>query len=120
MGVLTKWLVTSMWMLILAYLFQIGYYAVSGGGVVSGVINFVIYAIQVFLQTWAIWFCFAKREPPCCCFCVVCLEDWKPMHLVAGILLTLSGVLQVLSAVQTLLSLLGLDVVSLALYGVFV
>jgi len=67
----------------IAYLINIGYFVVSGGGAVSGIIAFVQYAITAFIQTWLFWFMFAKREPACCCFCVVCIEDWKPMHLVA-------------------------------------
>jgi len=93
---------------------------VSGGGPVSGVISFVQYAIQVFLQTWILWFAFAKREPACCCLCVVCLEDFKPMHLIVGILLTLSGALQVLNVVQVLLTLLSVMNTATIIYAVFV
>lgn len=117
---LQKWLVTSMYVLIIAYLVNIGYYAVGGGGIVTGVISFVQYAIQVFIQTWIFWYAFCKREPPCCCLCVVCIEDWKPMHLVAGVLLLLSGVLQALNAVQALLLLLSVMNLATILYIVFV
>ena len=98
----TKWMVTGMWLLILSHLINIGYWFLYGA-VVSGVIAFAQYAIGAFLQTWVFWFAFVKREPSCCYLCVVCIEDFKPMHLIAGILVLLSGVSQALNAVQALL-----------------
>jgi hypothetical protein len=101
-AVCTKWMVSGMWALILSYLINIGYWFLAGF-VVTGVTAFVQNAIFAFLQTWVFWFAFIKREPSCCYLFVVCIEDFKPMHLIAGILVLLSGVLQVLSAVQGLI-----------------
>jgi hypothetical protein len=118
---LQKWLVTSMYVLILAYLVNIGYFALGGGGLVTGIISFVQYAIQVFLQTWIFWYAFCKRDPPCCFCCVFCIEDWKPMHLVAGLLLLLSGLLQALNTVQILVSMLStITEPATILYAIFV
>jgi hypothetical protein len=105
--VLTKWMVSSMWVLIIAYIINIAYFAVSGGDIVAGVIAFVQFAISTFIQTWVFWFAFVKREPPCCCLCVVCLEDFKPMHLIAGVFFALKGILEVINAIQNLLPLLS-------------
>jgi len=100
----TKWMVTGMWFLILGHLANIGFYFLSvPSNPVGGVIAFVQYAIGAFLQTWVFWYAFVKREPSCCYLCVVCIEDFKPMHLIAGILVLLSGVSQALNAVQALL-----------------
>jgi len=119
--VFTKWLVLSMYLLILTHLVNIGYFVVSGGNVVSGVISFVQYAIMAFLQTWIFWYAFAKRDPPCCFCCVVCIEDWKPMHLIMGILLLLSGVMQAVNTVLQLLNLMSLGIAFIAfiVYAVF-
>merc|ERR1719487_1866435 len=57
------------------------------GGLVGGLLG-------AFLSTWISWFCFVKREPSCCFVCV-CIEDFKFMHLIWGILLILGGVSQV-------------------------
>merc|ERR1719371_15857 len=94
-------MVTGMWLLILSHLINIGYWFLSGA-VVSGVIAFAQYAIGAFVQTWVFWFAFVKREPSCCYLCVLCIEDFKPMHLIAGILVLLSGVSQALNALQAL------------------
>merc|ERR1719161_1060186 len=116
--VFTKWLVLSMYVLILTYLVLIAYSVVSGGGPVGGVISFVQYAIYAFLQTWIFWYAFAKREPPCC---FVCIEDFKPMHLIMGLLLVLSGVLNAVNAVLSLLNLMALGTgTAFIVYAVFV
>merc|ERR1719409_1144872 len=63
---------------------------------VGGSMNFnglVGGCVGAFLSTWITWFCFVKREPSCC-FCCVCVEDFKFMHLIYGILLILNGVSQ--------------------------
>jgi hypothetical protein len=101
-AVCTKWMVTGMWVLILGYLINIGYWFLYGA-VVSGVIAFVTNALGAFLQTWVFWYAFIKREPSCCYLCVVCIEDFQPMHLIAGILLILLGVYQVYAGVMGLL-----------------
>jgi len=118
--VLTKWLVLSMYVMIITYLINIGYFVLSGGGIVGGLISFAQYVITAFIQTWIFWFMFAKREPACCCFCVVCIEDWKPMHLVAGILLILSGALQAVNSVLSLLTMLANMTTAVMVYAVFV
>jgi hypothetical protein len=105
--VLTKWMVSSLYTLIIAYAINIAYFVLSGGGIVGGVIAFAQFAITTFIQTWVFWFCFAKRETPCCCLCVVCVEDFKPMHLIAGVLLALNGISQALNAVRPLLLMLS-------------
>jgi len=119
-AVFTKWLVSSMYVLIIAYLINIAYFVVSGGGPVGGIIAFVQYAITAFIQTWLFWFMFAKREPACCCFCVVCIEDWKPMNLVAGVFLLLNGVLQALNSINFLLTLLSAMTPATFIYIAFV
>jgi len=101
-AVCTKWMVLGMWVLILSYLVNIGYWFLSGA-VVSGVIAFVQNSIFAFLQTWIFWYAFIKREPSCCYLCVVCIEDFKPMHLIAGILTLLSGIFQCYNAIMGLL-----------------
>jgi hypothetical protein len=101
-AVCTKWMVSGMWCLILSYLINIGYWFLAGF-VVTGVTAFVQNAIFAFLQTWVFWYAFIKREPSCCYLFVVCIEDFKPMHLIAGILILLSGVFQVYNAIMGLL-----------------
>jgi hypothetical protein len=118
--VLTKWLVSSMYVLIITYLVNIGYFVLGGGGIVGGLIAFVQYAITAFIQTWVFWYAFAKREPPCCCLLVVCIEDWKPMHLIMGVLLVLSGVLQAINSVLALLTMLANMTTAAMVYAVFV
>jgi len=89
-AVLTKFLVSGMYCLMLGHIL----FFVSGalnatmnlGGLVGGLLG-------AFLSTWITWFCFVKREPSCC-FCCVCIEDFKFMHLIWGILLILNGVSQ--------------------------
>jgi hypothetical protein len=98
----TKWMVTGMWFLILGYLVNVAYWFLAGY-VVTGVIAFVQNALGAFLQTWVFWYAFIKREPSCCYLCVVCIEDFQPMHLIAGILLILSGVYQCYTGVMGLL-----------------
>jgi hypothetical protein len=98
----TKWMVTGMWFLILGYLVNVAYWFLAGY-VVTGVIAFVQNALGAFLQTWVFWYAFIKREPSCCYLCVVCIEDFQPMHLIAGILLILSGVYQCYAGVMGLL-----------------
>jgi len=105
-NVCAKWMATGMWLLILSHLINIGYWFLAGA-VVSGVIAFVQYAIFAFLQTWVFWFAFIKREPSCCYLCVVCIEDFKPMHLIAGILVLLSGISQAYNALMGLLQYLS-------------
>jgi hypothetical protein len=120
-AVLTKWLVSSMWCLIIGYAIYIGYWVVLfPTDIVGGVITFIQFALYAFLSTWIFWYGFVKAETPCCAVCIVCIEDWKPMHLVMGILLTLSGVLQVLGRVSDLLNLLSnIGELSTILYLVF-
>lgn len=125
--VLTKWLVSSFYLLIIAYAIQIAYFAMltsaAGGDIVTGMLNgiyaFITFGIQTFIMTWLFWFCFAKREPPCCCFCVVCLEDWKPMHLVAGLFYMLKGALEIIYAAQTLIGLIANINLPVMIYMVF-
>jgi hypothetical protein len=95
-------MVTGMWFLILGYLVNVAYWFLAGY-VVTGVIAFVQNALGAFLQTWVFWYAFIKREPSCCYLCVVCIEDFQPMHLIAGILLILSGVYQCYTGVMGLL-----------------
>jgi len=103
-AVCTKWMVSGMWCLILSYLINIAYYVlIPDGEVATGVQAFVSWSIYAFLQTWVFWYAFIKREPSCCYLFVVCIEDFKPMHLIAGILILLSGVFQVYNAIMGLL-----------------
>jgi hypothetical protein len=124
-AVLTKWMVSGMYCLILSYLVNIGYYAVNHqdgmiSGLIGGAIAFIQFACYAFLSTWILWYGFVHRETPCCAVCIFCIEDWKPMHLVAGCLLTLSGVLQVLTYAATLPGMLANMGLATILYIVFV
>lgn len=118
-AVLTKWLVSSLYLIIISYAINIAYFAMGGGSITAGITAFVQFALSSFLQTWAFWYCFAKREPPCCCFCVVCLEDWKPMHLVAGVFYMLKGVLEIINAALTLVDLIMVINTAVMIYMVF-
>merc|ERR1719389_765167 len=94
---LTKWLVAQM-----------------GVGILAAVVNFVLGVlmatmpivglvqgiISAFLGAWLSWFMFCKREPSCCCFCIIIVEGWKQMHLVYGILMLLQAVVSILSSVN--------------------
>jgi len=107
-AVLTKFLVSGMYCMLLAYIvFFIQGFVPGGAGVgVSGLVSGVLSA---FVSTWIVWFSFVKREPSCCFFCV-CIEDFKFMHLIYGILLILSGLSQTytyLMALLTMLSVMG-------------
>jgi hypothetical protein len=109
-NVLTKWLVTGFYLLILTHAVNIGFYVLgpaTGGGIVTGITNLISFAIFAFLQTWIVWFSFAKREPSCCFCFIACIEDFQPMHLLYGILLVLNGVSQALTAVQALMGALA-------------
>jgi len=123
-AVLTKWLVTSLYLIIISYAINIAYFAMGSGvfsatGLTTGIYAFVQFAVSTFIQTWAFWYCFAKREPPCCCLCVVCLEDWKPMHLVAGVFYMLKGVLEIINAALTLIDLIANINLATIIYIVF-
>jgi len=122
-AVLTKWIVLSMYVLIVSYAFQIAYYALGGGNIVDGVYNFVVNSIYAVLQTWITWYAFVKREPNCCFCCIVCIEDWKPMHTVFGILMILGGVSQCFNAITfvlTLLSNMGIATIMYIVFTVFI
>jgi uncharacterized membrane protein len=118
----TKWMVTGMWLLILAYLVGVGFHVVSGGNAVMAVVFWVLYAVICFLQTWSFWWAFIKREPSCCYLVCCCIEDWKPMHLIAGILIILGGVSQVYEVVTAFLTWMELqtepDPLSMGVYVV--
>jgi hypothetical protein len=101
--VLTKWMVSGMYVLILSRFVNLASAAI-GNALVPGIINFLIFVVVAFLQTWIFWFAFVKRQPSCCFVCVVCIEDLKPMHLIAGIFFMLSGVLQFVGALATIQS----------------
>lgn len=123
-AVLTKWLVSGMYCMMLAYIvfFVHGvlYGTMAIGGLISGVLG-------AFVSTWVGWFCFVKREPSCC-FCCVCIEDFKFMHLIYGILLILSGVSQAYNQIMLVLDMLSvmgpstivfiIGVVFIVLYGI--
>lgn len=102
-NVLTKWLVTGFYILILTHAVNIGvYFLASPAFLVTGITNFITFFIFAFLQTWIVWYSFAKREPSCCFCFIACIEDFQPMHLLYGILLVLNGVSQALTALQAL------------------
>jgi hypothetical protein len=120
-AVLTKWLVSSMYCLILSYAVNIGYMFVNDPTtVMTGVSSFASGAVSAFLSTWIFWYAFVHRETPCCAVCIFCIEDWKPMHLVMGCLLALSGVLQVLSFAAALPGMLATMGPATILYLVFI
>lgn len=101
-AVLAKCLVSAMWCLILAYAVNIAYWALAGA-VVTGVIAFIQFSLNQFLQSWIFWYSFVHRESdPCCPVCIFCLLDFKPMHLIMGILMVLIGVSQVLTYALTI------------------
>jgi len=118
---LSKWLVSSMYCLILAYLANLGYYAMTPAlGVVGGVIAFVQYSFFIFLQTWIFWFGFAHRQNTCCPFCIFCLEDIAPLKFIVGLYLMVSGVLQVLNYALLLPDMLSVMGPSTILYIVYI
>merc|ERR1719487_146830 len=94
---LTKWLVAQMWVGIFAAVvnFVLGVLMLTMP--IVGLIQGILFA---FIGAWVSWFMFCKREPSCCCFCIVIVEGWKQMHLVYGILMILQAVSMILSTVQ--------------------
>jgi len=105
-AVLTKNLVSAMWVLIIAHALNIVYFVVlgsSGPGIVQGITRFITNSIIALVLHWITWFAYVKREPNCFYFCIVCIEDWQPQQLVWGVLMLLWGGLQ---AVQSLLNML--------------
>jgi len=120
-AVLTKWLVSSMYVMILTHLVGIAYWGVAGDPV-QGVSNFVSYSISAFIQTWIVWYSFVHRgENSCCPVFIFCILDFKPAALILGVLLLLSGVLQAFGAVMQLLGLLSLGMgVATIMWIVFV
>jgi len=90
-AVLTKFLVSGMYCMLLSHICFFVSGALNQQMAVGGLVQA---CISAFLSTWISWFCFVKREPSCCFVCV-CIEDFKFMHLIWGILLIVGGVSQV-------------------------
>lgn len=101
---LTKWLVAQMWVGILAAVVNFVLGVLMSTMPIVGLVQGIISA---FLGAWLSWFMFCKREPSCCCFCIIIVEGWKQMHLVYGILMLLQAVSMILSTVQWFLALMN-------------
>jgi len=106
---LGKWLVIQAWLGILSAVvgFVMGILSAGSFGIV-GLIQGIIIAI---VGAWVSWFMLVKREPSCCCLCIVVIENWKQMHLVYGILVILQAVFMVINVIRTFLALLNLPAV---------
>lgn len=107
--VLSKWLVTSMYLTILSSLITIGYAFVpdSGYQLSAGIQNFVVTVIYSFIYTWITWFAFVKREPACCCLCVCCFDGDSWIFPVVGGLTALGGLLGLLSTLANIMNILA-------------
>jgi len=116
-AVLTKFLVSGMWVLILAHAINIGYW-VLGGWVATGIQNFIQFSIGSLMITWITWFAYVKREPNCFFVWCICVEDFKFQHLIWGALMLFWGVCQVLYALLGLMGSLKL-ILGLELGGIF-
>jgi hypothetical protein len=114
-----------MWTLILSYLVYAGYWFLDGW-INTGLTTFAYNSFFAVLQTWMFWFSFIKREPSCCYACICCLEDFQPMHLIAGILMILFAAYQVFVSVTEVIvyvdNIMALEAKYLvfALYAVFI
>jgi len=115
---LQKWLIVQFFVSCFVFPAQLVLYIVayiSAGAPVGDVISaylspIITGVISAFLTAWLGWFMLVKREPNCCCFCIIWIENWKLQHLVFGILTALSGLSQLGNAVNALLG--ALDVMA--------
>lgn len=111
-AMLTQWLIFQCIMAMVCFplRFIVGLVgAVVGGGDISlvlvpGIIAMVQNVITAFILGWVGWFMMIKREPNCCCLCIIWFEGWKYQHLLYGIITILNGAQALLNAVQALLS----------------
>jgi hypothetical protein len=101
---LGKWLVIQAWLGILSAVvgFVMGILSVGSFGIV-GLIQGIVIAI---LGAWLSWFMLVKREPSCCCICIVVIENWKQMHLVYGLLVILQAVFMVFTVIRSFMAIL--------------
>jgi hypothetical protein len=111
---LTKWLVAQMWVGILVAVVNFVLSFLQGFMPIVGLIQAILVA---FIGAWVSWFMFCKREPSCCCFCIVIVEGWKQMHLVYGILMILQAVLSILNVVSAFMTILSAGNATYLIYG---
>lgn len=83
--------------------------ALLGGGdvvaAITGNIVGVLWGIlSAFLTAWLGWFMLIKRQPYCCCLCILWFENWTYTHLLFGLFIVFNGVQFVLLGVRALLS----------------
>jgi len=104
---LTKWLIMQFWVGLIAHTVNFVLNFLNGfmliGPLISGILG-------AFIVSWVSWFMLVKREPSCCCFCIIIIENWNLQHLVYGVLMLLYGIqwsLQALNAVQAAMLLPG-------------
>jgi len=104
---LTKWLIMQFWVGLIAHTVNFVLNFLNGfmliGPLISGILG-------AFIVSWVSWFMLVKREPSCCCFCIIIFENWNLQHLVYGVLMLLYGIqwsLQALNAVQAAMLLPG-------------
>jgi len=116
---LTKWLVAQMWVgIFVAVVNFVLNFLIQGNFFIVGLVQAILVA---FIGAWVSWFMFCKREPSCCCFCIVIVEGWKQMHLVYGILMLLQAVLSIFRVVLTFMDIMNaveVNTTSLILGGI--
>jgi len=108
---LTKWLTMQFWVGLIAHTVNFVLNFLNGfmliGNLISGILG-------AFIVSWVSWFMLVKREPSCCCFCIIIIENWNLQHLVYGVLMLLYGIQWSLQALNLLLAALPGGVTSMA------
>jgi len=103
---LTKWLVLQMCVGIIAGIVNCVMNILNGymGAGIQGLIQGVCIS---FILAWVSWFMLVKREPNCCCFCIIVIEGWKLQHLVYGVLMMLQALSTIGASVNMFLAVLS-------------
>jgi fumarate reductase subunit C len=112
---LAKWLIIQAWVGVLSAV--VGFVMNFLSTQTFGIIGLAQGILIAFLGAWISWFMLCKREPSCCCFCIVVIEGWKQMHLIYGLLMILQAVLMIIQVVQIFLDVLAVGDPTLLMYS---